>query len=282
MSQTKPTSPVSFPKPKAVVRLTETALMLALGAVLSLVPLFELPYGGSITVASMVPILLIAYRYGTAWGVFSSFAFSLLQLLFGLKNLSYATSFVAAMAILFLDYLLAFTVLCAGGWFRKKIKSQSAALGLGAFCACALRYVCHVISGCTVWAGISIPTKEALLYSLSYNATYMIPESIITVLADVYLARALNLRSERFTRLAANRAASGFGLRVLAGLVLTGVLVFDVAHIFSRLQDADSGEFSLAGLAAVPWTLLGIVTGAGALVALVLWLISNRKPYKTD
>ena len=275
------TGAVAFPKPKAVVRLTETALMLALGAVLSLVPLFELPYGGSITVASMVPILLIAYRYGTAWGAFSAFAFSLLQLLFGLKNLSYATSFVAAVAILLLDYLVAFSVLCAGGWFRNKIKAQPTALGLGALCACVLRYLCHVISGCTVWAGISIPTKEALLYSLSYNATYMIPESIITVLTAVYLARSLNLRSERFTRLAANRSTSGFGLRVLAGLVLTGVLVFDVAHIFSPLQDAESGEFSFAGLATVPWTLLGIVTGAGLLVALVLWLISRHSSYKS-
>ena len=281
MSQTHSSEAVSFPKPKAVVRLTETALMLALGAALSVVPLFELPYGGSITVASLVPVLLIAYRYGTAWGLFSAFAFSLLQLLFGLKNLSYATSFAAAMAILFLDYLLAFSVLCAGGWFRKKIKSQSAALGLGAFCACALRYVCHVISGCTVWAGISIPTKEALIYSLSYNATYMIPESIITMLAAVYLARTLNLRSERFTRLAAGRLSAGFGLRVIAGLVLSGVCIFDIASIFARLQDAESGEFSLAGLAAVPWALLGIVTGVGVAVAFSLWPISRRISYKS-
>ncbi len=272
---------VSFAKPKMVARLTETALMLALAAVLSLVPLMELPYGGSITVASAVPILIIAYRYGAKWGLFAAFAFSLLQLLFGLKNLSYATSFVAAMAILFLDYLLAFSAFFAGGWFRNKIKSQSAALGLGALCACVLRFLCHVISGCTVWARISIPTTAALLYSLSYNATYMIPETLITVLAAVYLGRVLNFRSEHLARLSA-RPNTGFGLRVLAGLVLISVGIFDIVHVFAPLQDAESGEFFLSGLSAVPWTLLSIVTGIGVIIAAVLWLISRRISYKTE
>ena len=281
MSRSRSSGAAAFPKPKTTVRLTETALMLALSAVLSLLPLMELPYGGSITVASAVPILIIAYRYGARWGLFASFAFSLLQLLFGLKNLSYATSFLAATAILFLDYLLAFSAFFAGAWFRNKLASQSAALGLGAFCACALRYLCHVISGCTVWAGISIPTKAALLYSLSYNATYMIPETLVTVLAAVYLGRALDLRSERFTRLSAH-PKSGLALRVLAGLLLTGVAVFDIVHVFAPLQNTESGEFSLAGLSTVPWLLLGIVTGVGVVIAAVLWLIGGRKLYKSN
>lgn len=273
-----PSGAVTFAQPKMIVRLTETALMLALGAVLSIVPLPELPYGGSITVASMVPLLLIAYRYGTLWGLFSSFAFSLLQLLFGLKNLSYATSFVAAVAIIFLDYLLAFSVLCAGGWFRKKIASQSAALGLSAFCACILRYVCHVISGCTVWAGISIPTKEALIYSLSYNATYMIPETLITVLAAIYLGRVLNFRSEQLSPLSdrSKSAREGFGLRVLAGLVLVAESMIVIAMIFAPLQNAESGELFVSGLQSVPWSTLWIVTAVGQIAAMTLLYLSYK------
>ena len=81
---------------KRVLKLTETALMLALATVLSLVKIFELPYGGSITAFSMVPIMIIAFRYGTKWGMISGFVYSVIQLLFGISTLSYATSAGAA------------------------------------------------------------------------------------------------------------------------------------------------------------------------------------------
>ena len=76
----------------------------------------------------------------------------------------------AAAAIILLDYIIAFIVLGLGGIFRKLFRSQGGALAAGTLLACLLRYVCHVISGCTVWAGLSIPSQDALLYSLAYNA----------------------------------------------------------------------------------------------------------------
>ena len=48
--------------------MAESAIMLALATVLSIFKLYELPYGGSITIASMLPLLIIAYRYGTGLG----------------------------------------------------------------------------------------------------------------------------------------------------------------------------------------------------------------------
>ena len=59
------------------VRLTESAIMLAFATVLSLVKIVDLPYGGSITACSMLPILIIAYRYGTGWGLFCADEFPL-------------------------------------------------------------------------------------------------------------------------------------------------------------------------------------------------------------
>ncbi len=174
---------------KRALRLTESAIMLAFATILSMVKLVDLPYGGSITAFSMLPILLIAYRYGTGWGLFTAFAHSLLQLLLGMNALSYATSAGAAVAIILLDYVVAFLVLGLGGIFRGKLRSQGAALAAGAILTGALRYICHVISGCTVWAGLSIPDSHALLYSLAYNATYMVPEILITVVGAVYLRR---------------------------------------------------------------------------------------------
>ena len=152
-------------------KLVECSLMIALGTVLSILPLFEMPYGGSITLASMLPCLLIAYRHGMAWGLGASAVYAVVQQLLGLKNLSYFTTWQSIVAIILLDYLIAFVVIGFGGIFRKSIQRQNLSMASGALVACVLRYICHVISGATVWAGLSIPTQAALAYSFSYNAT---------------------------------------------------------------------------------------------------------------
>ncbi|MBQ8911953.1 MAG: energy-coupled thiamine transporter ThiT, partial [Clostridia bacterium] len=59
-----------------------------------------------------------------------------------------------------------------------------------------MRYICHVISGCTVWAGMSIPTGGAFVYSLIYNATYMLPETIILILVSYYLGTSLDFDAQ--------------------------------------------------------------------------------------
>ena len=185
---------------KKVIGMAECAILIALATVLSLIKFVDLPYGGSITVASMLPIALISYRRGLGWGLGSALVYAVIQQLFGLKNLSYATSWQAVIAIIMLDYIIAFVVIGLAGMFRKKIKNQTAGLIVGTLIACLLRYLCHVLSGATVWAGISIPTTASLLYSISYNATYMIPETIVTLVLAFYISSSIDLRSEKPVR----------------------------------------------------------------------------------
>ena len=109
---------------KKSLRLTETAIMIALGFILSMLKINDMPFGGSVTVFSMLPVIVVAYRYGTAWGLLAGFAASFLQMLMGLKNLTYATSGAAVIAIIMLDYIVAFAVMGLGGIFRGKIKDQ--------------------------------------------------------------------------------------------------------------------------------------------------------------
>ena len=253
-------------------KLTEAGLMLALSTVLSLLKLFELPYGGSITFASMLPMVIFSYRYGAKWGVLAGIAYGVIQLLLGLNNLSYATSAVAVVAIIFLDYLFAFTAAACGAAFRK-VKSSGAGLAYGALCACAVRYVFHVISGCTVWAGLSIPTQDALVYSLSYNATYMIPETIVTVIAAALLGSALDFRNADLKAVAKSesRTFSAYGL--VAGVTALGAVTALAVIVFPHLQNAESGEFDITGLSAVnPVTVLTIAGAAAVVVAVCLLL----------
>lgn len=261
-----------------LLRLVESALMLAVATVLSLVKLLDLPYGGSITVCSALPILLVAYRHGTGWGLLTGFAHAAIQLLLGSSTLSYATSPMAAVAIILLDYLLAFTVLGLGGVFRRRLQ-QTPALVLGALLTGCLRYVLHVIAGCTVWAGLSIPDTAALWYSLGYNATYMLPETLVNMLGVWYLSRALDLSKPVPARApaAAPLSRGALALTLSAAACALVAAVWDIVLVFRHLQDAETGDFVITGLALVNWPLVGIVTAVGAALTAVLYALSRKK-----
>lgn len=168
-------------------------VLVALGTVLSFIKVFDLPYGGSITLCSMLPVMLFAYVCGTKWGLAAGFTYSVLELLFGLDALK-GVSAATVVGSVFLDYLLAFTVLGFAGIFRNKIKNDPAAFTLGALIAGLLRYLASFLSGWILWseyadvnfspmlAGMSGNTL-AFFYSLLYNGSYMIPEILITCVA---------------------------------------------------------------------------------------------------
>ncbi len=259
---------------KLLQKMTESAVMIALATILSLLKVVELPYGGSITFVSMLPIIIIAYRYGFGWGVLSGAVYGLIQMLFGLNNLSYATSFWAAIAIIFLDYLFAFSTSALAGLFRN-VRSAQAGLGYGALLACFARYVFHVISGCTVWAGFATDV-DGFVYSLSYNATYMLPETIITVIGAVYVASVVDFSKPRITAAKKTEGSRlGYILSIIAGLVaLAGVTVIS-AMVFPNLQNADTGDFMLGAISSIDFTPI-IITAVVALVLIVGLLITKN------
>ncbi len=269
---------------ESVYRLTETAILLGFAAVLSVIKIIDMPYGGSVTAFSMLPLLVVAYRYGTAWGTFAAFTYGIIQLLLGLDNFSYATSALAFVMILLFDYLLAFVVLGLGGVFRRFRLSQGTALSCAAVTTGILRYLCHVVSGCTVWAGLSVPTPQAIVYSLSYNACYMIPEILILVLGSVYLSRLLSLsdgRIRRATPAGTPQRRTANVLSVVAKTILLATAVVVVCQIFPDLQYTD-GTLFLLGLKNVKWGTVGITALVGGVVFLLLELLAKRlKPQKS-
>lgn len=254
-----------------VRKLVECAVMIALASALSFFPILKMPYGGSVTFASMLPIILIAYRNGIGWGLGSGFAFAFIQQMLGLDNLSYVSTWQSVLAVIILDYALAFVVLGLGGIFRGKLKNQSTEMVLGTVFVCALRYLCHVISGATVWAGISIPTKAALIYSIGYNATYMLPEVIVTAVVAYYVASMIDFRKEKIGRISASDEkiklpTSCIVLRIVSTTVAVAATVFDAVAIFSHIQDGDSGEFTFAHMGEVAWTSVIIVSAVAAVI----------------
>ncbi len=260
---------------KTVLALTESAVMVAFASVLSLFKLIDLPYGGSVTVASMLPVAIIAYRHGLGWGMISSLVYAVIQQLMGLSTLSYVTGWQSVVALIFLDYIIAFAVIGLAGIFRKFVKNQALGLCLGCFFVSLLRYACHVVSGATVWAGLSIPTEAALIYSFSYNATFMVPETIILLVIGAYITANIDFTAKTPTRLVRADMPKNLGwMAPVAGLSVVIAVVLDTRLIFAKLQNAD-GEFDITGLANVNWVAVAAITAVGVLIAASLFAIRS-------
>ena len=168
--------------------LVEGALMIALSTVLSMIQIPLMPHGGSITLFSMVPILVMSYRHGAKWGIMTAFVNSLIQLVQGLGNLAYCQTLTAQVGCVLLDYLLAFTVLGFACLIAKPFRSRTVGVGVSAFVVCLLRFLCSFLSGVLVWGNLN-EGLSAWTYSLVYNASYMLPETLLTVVAAVLLIK---------------------------------------------------------------------------------------------
>lgn len=188
--------------------LAESAIMIALATVLSMLKIWESPYGGSITVLSMAPIIVLSMRRGVKVGLAAGFAHSLIQLLLGLSNVAWVPTPAGIVICILTDYILPFTLLGLGGIFRNVPFSKNrytnliVATLLGTLLVTVLRYVCHIVSGVVVWYELDLewyaddPTHIVNLYgpwlfSIIYNGIYMIPEIIATAVGTPLLTRAL-------------------------------------------------------------------------------------------
>jgi thiamine transporter len=145
--------------------LAEVSVMVALSLVLNFIKVYQLPQGGSITLGSMVPVLLISFRRGPKVGVFSGVVFGMAQML--LDGWFYSP------VGMILDYPLAFGALGLAGIFRKTPL-------IGVVVSLATRFLSHFISG-VVFFGMYAPEgMSPIVYSAVYNGSYMLPEMVIS------------------------------------------------------------------------------------------------------
>ena len=173
--------------------LVEGAIMIALATVLSFIRVVKLPWGGSITLLSMLPIVLFSIRRGIKSGLTVSFLFALIQFIQGIMDGLFGWGLTpgSLIACIFLDYLLAFTVLGLAGLFRQKgVTGWISGIAL----AILLRFAMHFLSGVIIWQSFGqlwgdFFTENTVLYSLLYNGAYMLPEMIFTIIGAVVLLK---------------------------------------------------------------------------------------------
>ena len=209
-----------------VEALTVSAVMIAfsvsISAICAVMPFLNLPFGGGFTIASMLPIIIVAYMYGTKWGLLTAFAYSILQMLLGFNTVSAfflpgdsQMIWWRAVLVILIDYVIAYSVLGLGGIFRNKVETKKA-LVLGSVYAIFLRYLAHIISGAIffgTWAEwfftqdgfpawgekileVFSGNSLSIVYSVIYNGTYMIPEIIITAIVAYFVTRITQIKTK--------------------------------------------------------------------------------------
>lgn len=172
--------------------MVEAAIMVALATVLSYVRIIKLPWGGSVTLLSMLPIIVFSIKRGVKYGMAASFLFSLIQLGQGIAVdgiFSWGLTPMTLIACIMLDYVGAYSVIGLGGIFREK---GSAGIVAGTVLAVFLRFAVHFMSGVVIWHSAGklwegFATDNTWLYSLLYNGAYMLPEMIFTAVGAAVL-----------------------------------------------------------------------------------------------
>lgn len=163
------------------------ALCIAIAFALSFFKFFEMPNGGSITPASMLPIMIFAYVYGTPKGLIVGLAYGLLQMVQDL--------YVVHWAQFILDYILAFMALSLTGLFKRNILPGIITGGIG-------RFVFAFLSGFIFFGQYAPEGQSAIAYSFVYNIGYMGPE--IAICFVVALIPAIQKTIESFKSQASN------------------------------------------------------------------------------
>ena len=202
-------------------RLTESAMLIAIAVVLELVGksiIPPMPFGGQLTLCSMLPMVLLSWRHGVKWGLTAGLGYSVIQMALGAGTVTAAfqpgyfgdgTMIGNALIMCLCDYVLAYSLLGLGGCFRNVGKNKGLSLMGGALVATGARYCAHIASGCILFSGWAewfftqegfpawgaalvenlSPQMLGFTYSVVYNGMYMVPEMILTAAAAVLIAR---------------------------------------------------------------------------------------------
>ena len=158
--------------------LTEVISMVALAGVLEMIPFWQMPEGGRVTLAAMVPIFVVALRRGPRVGIVAGIVFGMVVLV--------EEPFVYHPVQFLLDYPLAFGSLGLAGFFRRLRRPSLAGL-IGVAVGIAGRFICHFISGLVFFASYAPATMNPAIYSAIYNAQYLVPELVISEIVTYFL-----------------------------------------------------------------------------------------------
>ena len=194
----------------SIQALVESAILIAMTVALSMVVLFKMPMGGSVTLFAMVPLIIISLRWGVGWGVGAGLTYGIINMIMGLQNFSYVTGIWALLGVALLDYIIAFgsyglAVLFANPFIKQRklkhaagqydgktfsfdiysVPNKPLGYGIAAFAGGTLQFLCSFASGIIIWGGWAPEGTPVWIYSLTYNGSFALPNVILTIIGTV-------------------------------------------------------------------------------------------------
>lgn len=170
-------------------RLVTAGVMIAAATVLSMITIFGLPQGGGITAFSMLPIILMSFRFGPRWGMYTGLGYALIQIILDMNTVMICPTLLSQIGCILLDYLLPFTLLGSASFFAQKFKNKTLGIAMGTGVVCAIRFLCSFLSGIVLWGAYAPAGTPVWIYSFLYNGSYMLPEALLTVFGAVLICR---------------------------------------------------------------------------------------------
>ena len=164
--------------------MVEIAVAAALALILGMLRIYRMPYGGSVTL-EMVPLFVVSLRHGVGAGVWSGFIVGILNL--------FLDPYIIHPIQLVMDYPLPFAALGLAGMFPRKPM-------IGLVLGTAGRYAVHVLSGAIFFGAYAPEGMNPWIYSLGYNASYIIPNGILAIVVIGLLLQTPLLKSEKSKR----------------------------------------------------------------------------------
>ena len=180
-------------------KLVLAAILVALAVALSFAKLWEMPMGGSVTLGSMLPIMLLSLALGVKWGLAGSAVFVLFQLAQALIEgnvFPYCETGMTLVICVLFDYVLPFGILGLTGALRSVRLGRFRHFGayLGIVSVCVIRFLSHYVTGVAIWGQWAPEGMGKYLYSLLYNGGFMLPELGITLVLAALLLEAPEIR----------------------------------------------------------------------------------------
>ena len=174
--------------------MVECAMMIALAFALSWVTLWKMPMGGSVTLASMLPIMLMSIKHGTKTGLATAFLYSLTQVAQALVQgdvFPYCQSILLVVICVLFDYVVPFTVLGLAGIFSKKGRIWTYT---GMVAVTVARFLCHFATGVAIWGQWAPEGMNKFLYSLFYNGSFLSFDFAICLAVAIPLLQMAQIR----------------------------------------------------------------------------------------